>query len=345
MIRFGTRGRKPLEMQPAAADLSPLAYFHKHKQAVAAALQRPGDDIVASGLVHRSPYGAVLKVYDKRSQRYLAVKICLDPLSQNPSGERCSSEYSTLLARSRATHPGGESHCVRPVAAIASLGLLIREWVDGESALCRLNGLRTEAERLDLFYRLGRWVAQFHQQNGVTTGEISSSELVKTRDLGSRHRDPAPFKSICRHYRLAIVSLLDEIDSSAGHMAHLHGDYHLENVIVSAQGKGVLLDPSKGDPGDLVVLDLAIFLNYLRRFCVLPKGWRHLRAFRKYRESFLRGYRSYSVEISTRLLVIVEAMDLFSFSVRLDRKTHNRAKLFYLRAAYLMAVGRILRGL
>ena len=102
------------------------------------------------------------------------------------------------------------------------------------------------------------------------------------------------------------------------------------------------MDPS-GCPRDLIILDLVIFLNYFRKFCVLPKGWCHLSSFSLYRTAFLRGYQLEGAEVSAQLLIIVEAMDLLSFVNRLRQKVANPAKALYLELAYLLMLRRIFK--
>lgn len=335
--------RRPRKLKSAEPDLWPLRYFRKHQPAIADALRHPTEDLVLARVVQRGSYSAVLKVYSKQWQQYVAVKICFDPASHRPNRKRSSDEYAALAACSQMTRPDAECRLVRPIAHIPSLAILVLEWLDGESALWWLDRSRSREQRLHLFFDLGRWLAQFHRQNGISSRAISKSALLRARTLSPNPALMAPFRSMYRRYRRKIVQLVQESDPLVCHSADLHGDYHLENIIMSSRTRGVIVDPSSS-PRGLVVLDLAIFLNYLRRFCVLPKGWRHLRNFSLYRAAFLRGYQLEGAKVSAKLLIIVEAMDLLSFLNRLSQKTANPAKIFYLELAYLILVRRILKS-
>lgn len=222
----------------------------------------------------------------------LALKVCLDPVQARPCAvtaarelEALSRIYGHFVGNSRLGVP-------RPYSMLVDRGILVTEWIDGVQLSERLTGRAKPfyaMKSAELVALAGSWLRFFHRFAPAKPGRLASDAI-----LTSLHEVLATASPVIRQDLLVqeAVELLEatakRIDRRVYPRASLHGDFKADNLIVSGD-RLVGFDISLQHE-NVVLRDLAPFLNHLELIALHPRGLRLVSGVRNLSRAFLRGY-------------------------------------------------------
>ncbi len=261
----------------------------------------------------------------------LAVKFCISHSTGLPNPIDAAEQFQAL-SHIAPLMPISEPYAVpRPFKLDAPNGLVAIEWIDGRTITRCLKDFRVSINQtLLLLERAGVWLRHFHsignespatldaeQQHRQFVANLTQSELFSDR----------VFAHACREVERGV----NGIAKQAFARALLHGDFKTDNLMLS-DGRLIGLDIQFRHK-NLVLWDIAPFLNRLGLFCYSPHGLRLLRHRAEIEQRFLTGY--FARQLSPpeaaaiawmRLLILLQQWDERHVSLaenRLKRAVNN----------------------
>lgn len=188
-----------------------------------------------------------------------------------------------------------------PVGMIEAHGVLLTRWIDGQTldAMCR-DG-RNSVEQVEQgVKRAGSWLRRFHDGHALEPGPVDvAHQLEVLRRTIAHCGQPSGFAA----RGLDVVrATVDEISEITVPRSWTHGDFKPENVILSG-------DLTVGMDGgasyeNMVLLDIAHFLNHLELLLVNPRVLRLAPHQARLFSAFAAGY-GFHGQIPSRALLWV----------------------------------------
>lgn len=217
----------------------------------------------------------------------IAVKLCLSPRTVQPDPDSAHRQYDALLRVSRAMGDEAEFSVPRPYLVRADVGLLATEWVAGESMTALVFSWHcASTQARQLLARAGRWLRCFHGCHALAAGRLEVDEklaFLAEMQTTQAVQDPVFFHALARLRESAEAAAAITLERS-----WIHGDFKTDNLIVSGP-RTVGVDIHLRHE-NVVIYDLAPFLNHLELALCHPKGWRLARCWALLRDTFLSNY-------------------------------------------------------
>lgn len=203
---------------------------------------------------------------------------------------RIAQELSDLKAR-----------IARPLRCDSHLGLVVSEWIDGET----LGACLLEDDPADALADAGRWLRGFHREAPAPTGWTAPPGLGEDILHQVRRRPP----QLSSEHRREFDRALDALEERVGEVrfqwpVRLHGDFQAENLLLSPTGV-VGIDLMQTRPGSRFedLARMTVQLDMMRE--VREPGFNAARA----QEAFLEGY-DFWLNGFTKRLAIAEGLEL-----------------------------------
>ena len=199
------------------------------------------------------------------------VKLCLRPRTCRADPEAAQRQYDALVRTSQAMNVDSDFSVPQPYLLDAARGLLAVQWIAGKSMTDIVFSWRCNAARAqDLMARAGHWLKIFHTAHVLPDGQLDIDEKLASANRMERDRavpDSVFFRA---------VSLLREAAGAAAAAplarSWLHGDFKSDNLMISGL-RTVGIDIHLRHE-NVVIYDLAPFLNYIDLRLCHPSGWR-----------------------------------------------------------------------
>jgi Ser/Thr protein kinase RdoA (MazF antagonist) len=216
----------------------------------------------------------------------VAVKTCLDETGR-PSGAVARTQFDSL----RQVHsrmPDPMFTVVRPIDVDQAEGLLIIEWIDGVPLTGRLLAHAfSPKDRARLCERAGRWLRAFHDAHPLPAGPIDlDAKTEAVRRLLATGAVTSPMFATAARTLLATANDTMSIELPRSWVC---GDFKPDNVLINDRSV-VGLDVTVTFE-NVVLHDLASFLNHLDLDLLSPRRAVLWVSRRRTREAFLGGYR------------------------------------------------------
>jgi len=282
--------------------------------------------LLADGPVAMRRNSRILKARDERSGRLYAVKACIDPRTGLPAPNAARRQFDALRRVSEAMG-NGRYAVLEPVMLREPAAELVTEWIDGYSmteALARHPLSFGNAERLCML--AGKWLAAFHGAHVLASGPLDVHGKLgqideMLRDTHVRNSD----------FDLAVEFLtMSAMNSTRARLPRswIHGDFKLDNLLVTAD-RVVGIDVHAAFE-NVVVHDLASFLNHFSLFLLGPRFLRLRLARMRLMETFCRSYgldRGYDVEFALRWSMLFQLLQVWTETEVTSRPTVKRIGL------------------
>ena len=245
-----------------------------------------------SGPVASRPWSRVFRGQGSAYPTPVAIKLCLDPVTGQPSAEAARAYFHAL----RSVHHNMSGHplfaSTEPSALFEDLGVVVAEWVHGPT----LSRVITAAPAMDARLaarKAGAWLARLHRSAEPSLQPLDTREMLAQLDraIAAQQRS----HSEQSHLGGTLGRALDALHQTASGVSEtpivwtrVHGDFKPDNMLVS-EGKltGIDIDLRYPGPG---LLDAAQFLNHLALLFRTPRGIRRLPFADRISASFCRGY-------------------------------------------------------
>jgi hypothetical protein len=280
-------------------------------------LREPTDPAQTQSL-HLLPDGPVAtrrnsrirKARDVRSDRLYAVKTCIDPSNGLPAPNAAKRQFDALRRVSDAMGSGRFS-VPEPIELREAEAELITAWIDGDSmtqALTRHPFSLGRAERVSMM--AGEWLAAFHGARTLTGGPLDvQGKLGQVEEMlnGTSVRDGI----FCEAVVFLRTSAMDAARAFLPR-SWIHGDFKLDNLLVAPDGiVGIDVNASFEN---VVVHDLASFLNHLSLLLLHPRFLRLRLARQRLVEAFCGGYgldSGYEVAFALRWSMLFQLLQVW----------------------------------
>lgn len=181
----------------------------------------------------------------------------------------------------------------RPYLLDAQRGLLAMEWVTGTSMTDALFTWRCSmAQAQALMTRAGLWLRRFHASRTLPSGVIDLAEKLAFVDEMAQSNltaDPVFCRALAQLRQAAPRACATLMPRS-----WLHGDFKTDNLLL-CDGRTLGIDIHLRYE-DVVVQDLAPFLNFIDLRLLHPSGWRLAPARESLEKSFLAAYMDKPIE-------------------------------------------------
>lgn len=242
-----------------------------------------------AGPVQSGPRSRLFRCTGGEITGAMALKFCL-----TADGER---DFATALGQyaaleriaGLAARSATSVRIVRPLGLVDEHACLATEWVDGRSVAATLGGsMSDEAEIRNSANAAGRWLHNFHAMHRLADRPMSCAVMLANLE----QQTPAVHAlALNRHFaagRAALAQTAAVVADVRVPIAHHHGDFKAENLLITDDGLVGLDITAHWD--DAVMLDLAQFLRDLTFCAWRPSGWLLGRRHRLIAEAFLDGY-------------------------------------------------------
>jgi len=219
----------------------------------------------------------------------LALKFCLTADGRRDH-ETAQNQFAALeriagLA-ARSTAP---VRVVRALAMIDEYACLVMEWIDGRSVASVLAGpLTADTEIRAWANAAGRWLHGFHAMHRLADGPMSCAVMLANLERNAPSARALQSNRSFADGRAALERTATQIASIAVPIAHHHGDFKAENLMMTDDGLVGLDIAAHWD--DAVTLDVAKFIRDLTFGSWRPTGWMLGRRHRVIVDAFLDGY-------------------------------------------------------
>jgi len=219
----------------------------------------------------------------------LALKFCL-----TADGRR---DFDTARRQFAALEriAGLAARSAAPVRVVRALGLidayacLVMEWIDGRSVASVLAGpLTAETEVRAWASAAGRWLHGFHAMHRLADRPMSCAVMLANLELRAPSADALRSNRSFADGHAALARTAAQVASIAVPIAHHHGDFKAENLMMTDDGLVGLDIAAHWD--DAVTLDLAKFIRDLTFRSWRPTGWMLGRRHGIIVDAFLDGY-------------------------------------------------------
>lgn len=245
-------------------------------------------------------------VLNTNPPKILAVKCCIQLDTNLPDSIFAQEQF---LALKQVEHVLGE--CIyqvpSPLFFDKEKGILVMNWVNGETLTERLIKFQTGSQIQSLVYSVGNWVGMFHRVGPLEDGVFDLENKIEVIK------------------ELQIQQLDDELITEAGEVLHksaimlhdhgvkcswVHGDCKADNFIINGTITYGLDFNLKYQ--NAIELDIAQFLNNLELLSLDPRNF-HLRWQRKKLcRNFIQGYQQAKIPVSSHYIAWIRLYLLFS---------------------------------
>ncbi|EAR21135.1 phosphotransferase family protein [Nitrococcus mobilis] len=222
----------------------------------------------------------------------LALKVCLDPVQHRPCPVTAAQELETLSRMCGYFAGNSRLGVPRPYPLLVDRGILVTEWIEGVQLSEMLTSPVNSSHRMkrpELVALAGSWLRFFHDFAPAEPGRLVTDAI-----LISLHEALATASPAVRQDPLVqeAVNLLEVTANLIGRRSYpralLHGDFKSDNLIVCGErllGFDIALQHE-----NVVLRDLAPFLNHLELIASPLRGLRLALEVRSLSAAFLRGY-------------------------------------------------------
>ncbi|MDE2229133.1 MAG: phosphotransferase [Alphaproteobacteria bacterium] len=219
----------------------------------------------------------------------IALKFCLTPDGRRDF-ETARWQFAALeRIAGLAARSAAPVRVVRAHDLIEEHACLVMEWIEGRSVASLLAGPMTaDAEVRSWSNAAGRWLHDFHAMHRLAERPMSCAVMMANLDL---HTPGAQALMANRSFvrgRAALEQTAPLVASIAVPIAHHHGDFKAENLMMTEDGLVGLDIVAHWD--DAVTLDLAKFIRDLTFRSWRPTGWMLGRRYNAIVAAFLDGY-------------------------------------------------------
>jgi len=235
----------------------------------------------------------------------LAIKLCLDSPGYAPSPTAAISEAEALrqVYAHLATDPC--YRVPRPFSILAEHGFVVTEWIDGWPLTRHCLDWRCPPREVcDLIRRAGTWLRRFHDCRVLSDAPIEVDRILSGLEETFKEAVPSFTTDLVA---CAGVNLLAETAESISDIplarSWLHGDFKADNLLISGQ-RLVGIDIHLAFE-NVVVNDLAQFLNHFELLIFHPRGWRLGSSRHAIVDAFIEGYVGEGPAITCRALTWV----------------------------------------
>ena len=294
------------------------------------------DGIVVKGPVYRQAGSRIYYVEHPALPCPAALKLCLKPYTETPDTAEARQQYEALDKVHAAMRQHAAFSVPRPLYAAYEEGIVLLEWIDGESLTQRLSRLGTPpAEKYALAERAGAWLRHFHGAHPLPAGPLDVNEK-----LDALHQ--AQTRSCLSHPHLQralalLVALSPAVRRETLPMSWIHGDFKSDNLIIS--GPRTIGIDIYVQHENACIHDLASFLNRLALHCSHPRHWHLLPLRGQLDQAFLRGYARPGDDQPQQLpLIWLRIYSLLSLWSRVSRRKAPGPGRWYLRQTFLRAL-------
>lgn len=261
----------------------------------------------------------------------VALKICLRPYTDVPDAEEARQQYDAL----RQVHESmGESSgfgVPRPFYSAPEEGLIILEWIEGQSLSRTLGRFGSSANKRMLMERAGAWLRHFHEAHRLPAGPLDVEEkLASLAQAQTRH--PITHEAFQSSWRL-LQALAPLAATPTLRRSWIHGDFKTDNLIIS--GPRTLGIDIHVRHENACIHDVASFLNRLDLHCGHPGNW-PLLPFRKgLCQAFLDAYGAEEeTQDNAPALLWLRLYSLLSLWNRLGKRHKPGPALWYLQLTF-----------
>jgi tRNA A-37 threonylcarbamoyl transferase component Bud32 len=216
----------------------------------------------------------------------VAIKLCLDPTTDAPSGSEARRHFDALTRANELL--GGSADCAaaRALDVFDEEGLIVAEWVEGPTLAARLLDHRlSSADALRHAAWAGRWLAKLHRESARPDRPLDADLLLGNVD---RAIAGVELDTVTSNAVTLLRQSAADLYGAPIAWASSHGDCKAENFIVS--GSRLVAIDIELRHEDAVTNDLAQFLNHLRFLFFHPRGIYRLSRAGAYERAFLDGY-------------------------------------------------------
>lgn len=219
----------------------------------------------------------------------VALKFCLTA-DGKPDFATAQSQYTALeRIAGLASRSAASVRVVRALGLIEEHACLAMEWIEGRSVAAALAGpMIAETEIRTGSKAVGCWLRGFHAMHRLADRPMSCAVMLANLELQT---PPAQALASNRHFargQAALERTAPTIAAIPVPIAHHHGDFKAENLMMTGEGLIGLDIAAHWD--DAVTLDLAKFIRDLTFGAWRPSGWLLGRRHRLIADTFLDGY-------------------------------------------------------
>lgn len=204
----------------------------------------------------------------------VAIKLCLDSPDRIPSPIAAITEAEALRQVYAHLAPDSCYRVPRPFSILTGHGFVVTEWIDGRSLTRHCLDWRcSPREVCDLIRRAGIWLRRFHDCRVLSDGPIEIDRILS--GIEETFEEAAPSFATDLVARTGANLLAETAGSISGiplARSWLHGDFKADNLLISGQHL-VGIDIHLAFE-NVVVNDLAQFLNHFELLICHPQGWR-----------------------------------------------------------------------
>jgi Phosphotransferase enzyme family len=201
----------------------------------------------------------------------LAVKLFLDPATARPDTTTAAQQFRALQRVHEKLGKDSALSVPEPYFLMAESGLVGIEWVAGKSMTQLLFSWRCSANQaIELVSRAARWLRQFHCAHALPARRLDVEDklvAVSEMDAFANARDPVFRRSVAVLGATAAAAGAEPLPTS-----WIHGDFKSDNLLVA--GPRTLAIDVHVKHENVVLYDVAPFVNHLELGCYHPQGWR-----------------------------------------------------------------------
>lgn len=217
----------------------------------------------------------------------LAVKVCLQPHTDQTDPNSAQRQYDALLRVSRAMGYGTEFSVPQPYLVREDVGMLVSEWISGANMTDLVCSWRcNSAQAHEYMMRGARWLRCFHACHQLARDRLHLAEklnFIVEMESAGYVADPVFSRSLTCLKEFAEAAAAVTLEQS-----WLHGDFKTDNLLISGR-RTVGIDVHLRHEG-AVIYDLALFLNHLELRLCHPSSWRLASSHAQLRNTFLTSY-------------------------------------------------------
>jgi Phosphotransferase enzyme family len=267
--------------------------------------------LLPDGPVATRTYSRILKARDERSGRLYAVKTCIDPRTGSLVPNAAKRQFDALRRVSQAMG-NGPFAVLEPVMLREPAAELVTAWIDGDSmtqALGRHPLSFRNAERLCVL--AGQWLAAFHGAHVLASGPLDIQGKLGQVDemLQETTVRDGDFEVAVEFLRMSAMDAARALLPRSW----IHGDFKLDNLLV-ALDRIIGIDVHASSE-NVVVHDLASFLNHLSLLLLGPRFLRLRLARPRLVEVFCRSYgldRGYEAAFALQWSMLFQLLQVWT---------------------------------
>ena len=239
----------------------------------------------------------------------------------------------------------GEFSVPEPIYMSDDGSVVVTEWVEAESlrTILRRHGFPI-SKILSFSNRAGRWLRHFHRTVRTSPGNLKTKQLLEDLEdeLKQLRNAGTGFPKAIEKAHAALVSSASWVAREPVSQGQIHGDFKPDNILIS-ESRTVGIDFSL-EFRNVVVLDLAHFINHLILHTYEPRAFRWFYSRHIIMNAFVQGYTDKSTILNSSTLAWIR---LFYF-VRMWCGQVVRSKIemssFYLCKAICHEINILLAG-